>query len=68
MRSLVEVTFDGGSVGLLYEWTDISIMPWEQHLMPLAELVAAAHPEATWTAKPIPDDMSDKEGLLGHKR
>lgn len=67
MRSRVDVTFSGGGVGLLYEWTDIGVEAWDRALLPLAELVAAAHPEAVWVATPIPDDMSDKEALSGHR-
>lgn len=54
--SLVSADFDGGSIAQPYPWSDIGVPDWTVFLRPLAELVFAAHPDAVWSAAPIPDD------------
>lgn len=67
MRTLIEVhTPGGGGIGLIVPWMDLDRMDWWKYLGPLAELVAAAHPDAEWTFTPIPEEISDKSALLGH--
>lgn len=66
MRILLEATFDGGSVAQIFPTMDLSVMRWTEFFAPLAALVHAAHPDAVWTATPIPDDVSDKGALLGY--
>lgn len=67
MRSRVEVRIPaGGDVALLVDWMNLHDEAWETRLLPLAELVAASHPDAVWSAEPIPDEMSDKEAVTGH--
>jgi hypothetical protein len=67
VRTLIEVHIPtGGGIGLIVPWMDLERMDWDRYLMPLAELVAAAHPSAEWTFTPIPDDVDDKGALLGH--
>jgi hypothetical protein len=58
-RSLVTVRVPGGSFDLVVPYLDAEAMDWTEYLAPLAELVADQPGE--WSAKPIPDDMDDKE-------
>lgn len=63
---LISATFDGGSVAQIHPVMDLDAVEWSEFFLPLAELVAAAHPEAEWTARPLADEISDKEALTGH--
>lgn len=66
MRVLVEVNTPAGTIGLIVPWRDLTVEDWRIYLMPLAEMVAVAHPWAEWAATPIPEETSDKDALLGH--
>jgi hypothetical protein len=67
VRARVEITVDGGSLGLITPLLDLDVEDWTIRLRPLAELVYAAHPEAVWRAFLIPDETSDKEALVGYR-
>lgn len=56
MKARIEVTMDGGTVGLITPLLDLEVEDWTTRLRPLAELVHAAHPEAVWRAFLIPED------------
>jgi hypothetical protein len=67
MKSVVTATYpDGRSVAQLWNWGDISTVPWWTFFLPVAELVHEVEPDAVWTAVPLAEDETEKHALTGH--
>jgi hypothetical protein len=67
MQTLIEIHLPGGgSVGVVVPWLNLDAMDWWEYLEPLAQLVAAAHPQAEWIFTPLADGQTDKGALVGH--